>query len=64
MSKYGTKFQETEALLAVANDDEETVDRILDDMLPGELKRLAEDAENLAEKCWAAARRRCRDGDR
>jgi hypothetical protein len=34
MNNYGSKFQETELLLAVANDDEDTAYRILDDMLP------------------------------
>ncbi len=33
---YGTKFVETEALLAVMNDDQRTAYRLISGMLPGE----------------------------
>ncbi len=35
-SRYGTRFVETEALLAVMNGDQRTAYRLISDMLPGE----------------------------
>ena len=63
MSTYGTAFSETEALLAVqaAIDDEDDEDfaeaqAILDEMLPGELRRLADAARTLERLCRATYR--------
>ncbi len=49
MGKYGTNFQESEALLALTVDDEDTAAEVLADMLPGELNALAEASDRLAE---------------
>lgn len=38
MGKYGTNFTESEAVLAATANDEETVKRIIADMLDGELR--------------------------
>lgn len=43
-----TQFMETEALLAVMADDAPKAAQILDQMLPGELRELAEAATHLA----------------
>lgn len=63
MNTYGTKFAETEALLAVANEDIETAERILGDMLPGEVDQLAQDARELAEMCRSMAYLKRREAD-
>jgi hypothetical protein len=63
MSNYGTKFVETEALLAVAVADIETAERLLGDMLPGELARLARDARELAEMCVSMERIKRREAN-
>jgi hypothetical protein len=63
VSTYGTKFVETEALLAVANEDIETAERLLGDMLPGELSRLARDARELAEMCASMGRIKQREAN-
>lgn len=55
---YGTSSQESEALLAVQNDDPDYARRILADMLPGELASLANAADQLANM----ARRRAEAG--
>jgi hypothetical protein len=54
-SKYGTRFQESEALLAVGSNDKEHAYAILADMLPGELSVLARDCQTLARMCDIAA---------
>lgn len=48
---YGTNYTETEALLAVQSEDEDEARRIIDDMLPGERRRLAAAASRLASLC-------------
>jgi hypothetical protein len=53
---YGTGFQESNALLAVQVDDHEEAERILADMLPGELEMLADAATKLAEMALRRAR--------
>jgi hypothetical protein len=53
---YGTGFQESNALLAVQNDDIEEAQRVLADMLPGELIALADAAEMLADLARTRAR--------
>lgn len=47
MSGYGTPFAETEALLAVQQDDWDEARRIIADMLPGERESLGRAACNL-----------------
>ena len=42
-----TPFTETEALLAVMNDDTARLGALLDDMLPNELRELSEHAHRL-----------------
>jgi hypothetical protein len=64
MTAYGTKFAETEALLAVANEDTETAERILGDMFPGELDQLAQDARELAEMCRSMEYIKRREADK
>lgn len=59
---YGTGFQESNALLAVQNDDLEEAHRILADMLPGELESLADAATDLAELARSRARTGLRPG--
>jgi hypothetical protein len=53
-----TPYVETEALLAVLNDDEERLAGVLDDMTPGELDQLARHARHLAWSCRKAAARK------
>lgn len=53
-----TPFAESNALLAVIRDDDETVEEILRDMLPGELKELAQACDLLASMCRSERRRR------
>lgn len=52
MGKYGTDFAETEALLAVSQDDAEHLKQLLRGMMPGELSRLVSAANELK---WAAS---------
>lgn len=56
MTKYGTNFLETEAILAAQEGDEETLKRILDEMLPGELRSLATAADFLSGEAREARR--------
>ncbi|MBW8792277.1 MAG: hypothetical protein JF597_01335 [Streptomyces sp.] len=60
-TQFGTPFQETEALLAVGLEDIEAAEDILRDMLPGELSKLARDAQELAEMCSSMARIKARN---
>jgi hypothetical protein len=60
-SQFGTPFVETEALLAVANEDTGAAEDILRDMLPGELARLRRDARELAEMCASMERIKARE---
>jgi hypothetical protein len=52
MSKYGTMFQETEALLAASENDMGELNQILGEMLPGEIQSLMHNARFLADYCW------------
>ena len=61
MSKYGTPFVQTEALVAVGNEDHDTAEDILRSMLPGELARLRQNAEELAGMCESIARAKRRE---
>ena len=45
-------FLEDRALYAVLREDEEELQTILDQMLPGELQDLARAAETLASEAW------------
>jgi hypothetical protein len=45
---YGTPFDETEVLLAVSNGDDETAERTLRAMSPGERARFARNARAAA----------------
>lgn len=54
MSKYGTNYLETEALLAAQEGDQEELDRLLAQMLPGELTNLSNAAENLSSEALIA----------
>jgi hypothetical protein len=47
--KYGTNFVESEALLALTVEDETECERLLRDMLPGELAALTGQAQQLAD---------------
>ncbi len=47
-SRYGTRFIETEALLAVMNDDQRTAYDIAADMLPGERAEFVQQLRTLA----------------
>ena len=60
MSKYSNEpqFAETAALIAVMNDDEEELDRLLDGLLDGELMSLYRHAEALRDQCGHVARKR------
>lgn len=56
-STYGTKFTETEALLAVQSDDAGTLARLIDGMHPHERLELAAAASTLSDTLWDAAGR-------
>lgn len=58
---FETPFQETEALLAVGLEDIGAAEGILQDMLPGELRKLARDARELAEMCDSMGRIKARE---
>jgi hypothetical protein len=47
-NKYGTMFLETEALLAITEEDFAHAARLIEQMLPGERSRLANAADELA----------------
>lgn len=49
MSKYGTNFQETEAILAAQEGDTKYLSEVLAGMLPGERARLGEAADLLSD---------------
>jgi hypothetical protein len=53
MSRYGTPFVETEALLAadLRDGDDEELDRVLGTMSDSELRRLADTADRLSLRC-------------
>ena len=51
MSGYGTRFTESEALLAILSEDPGTARRIVAEMLPGERRALTQAAEELARLC-------------
>ncbi len=53
------EFVETLALLAVLEDDDVELERLIKDMLPGERKALAKAAEKLNDHCMS----RCSDCD-
>jgi len=54
-NQFGTPFQETEALLAVALDDIDAARKILREMLPAKLAKLDRDAGHLADLCAASS---------
>lgn len=56
MSSYGTKFRETEALLAVQAGNEEAAEEHLAEMSARELRDLADAAERLHEMAYARSR--------
>jgi hypothetical protein len=51
MTKFGTSFQETEAILAASENDIGELNRILGEMLPGEIQSLMHSARFLADYC-------------
>jgi len=50
MSKYGSEWIETELLLAEINGDQEEIQRLGREMLPGERRRLIDQLDNLERK--------------
>jgi len=53
----GTKHDETELLLAVIDDDDDDITDLVEGMTKGELERLADHADALADICRRAAAR-------
>jgi hypothetical protein len=60
-NQFGTRFSETEALLAVQSEDIGAAEDILREMLAGELTALAAAARELAEMCHSMARIKARE---
>jgi len=58
MSRYGTTFAESEAMLASINDDREEVERILGTMLLGEIDELSSACYRLIDAITEAKRER------
>lgn len=56
-TNYGTRFTESEAILAVINDDPYRLAELIEDMLPGEREALAQAAETLHDTLWDVAGR-------
>jgi hypothetical protein len=56
MSEYGTPFVETEALLAVMNDDQRTAYDLIADMLPGEREVFSQQVSILLQLVNAASK--------
>lgn len=50
--KPETPYMETEALLAVMNDDDERLKAVLDDMHPGEVRELYKQVTTLGTELW------------
>lgn len=59
MSKYGTQFVETEALLAEMNQDQDMLEYILCGMLPGELLQLNNYLANMIKAINTEVHDRC-----
>jgi predicted transcriptional regulator len=66
MSKYGTKFAETELLLAVMSGDRATMARIIGDMTPHEQREMARVCDRIKSELWytlnTAAQKESTDG--
>lgn len=52
MSTYGTKFVETEALLAAMNKDQEALKEMIGNMMPFEQRELARACDRLKNELW------------